>query len=400
MNAQLPTRRHWFRRIGIGIGCLLTTLVLALGCGFGWLWSWTWKGAPDFHESWTAEERAALTAFDASLRTPLSESLELLTEPTYTATHIFHELSNVIETRNMCADIRKQLHHFACCGHARDERMVYIEELGQRIGITPTIMAAGRGHLRTVEALVAHGANPNAVSQLEEQLYHPMELETPLSPIISGHFIGDVKIPWEERRRTADFLLAHGADINGTKRAIGFACDVALMFGEPLDPRPWMWAIDHGKTVSVENLCTMLAMKEAGELLERVLREKLVNLNDTSGSRTALQSLLISLKGRKAPAIMEDPQKSQLLEKRLDMLLAAGANPNLVPDDAAPPRPGESEEAYQDRRLQFDGIKETPLEIVEKARQTPGSTEYHDFCERIMNKLRAAGAADSNSNKE
>ena len=111
MNAQLPTRRHWFRRIGIGIGCLLTTLVLALGCGFGWLWSWTWKGAPDFHESWTAEERAALTAFDASLRTPLSESLELLTEPTYTATHIFHELSNVIETRNMCADIRKQLHH-------------------------------------------------------------------------------------------------------------------------------------------------------------------------------------------------------------------------------------------------------------------------------------------------
>lgn len=370
----------------------MAALVLALGCGYAWLWSWTWKGAPEFHENWSTEERAALTAFDAGLQAPFCESLELLTVHTYTATHIFHGLSNVIETRNMCADIREQLHHFARCGHARDERMVYIEELGQRIGITPTIMAAGRGHLRAVEALVAHGADPNAVSQEEEQYYHPLELETPLSPILSGNFLSDVKIPWEERRRTADFLLAHGADINGTKRAIGFACDVALMLGEPLDPRPWMWAIDHGKTVSVENLCIMLAMKEAGELLERVLREKLVDLNDTSYDRTALQSLLISLKGKKTPAMMEEPQEQQLLEKRLDMLLAAGANPNLVPDDAAPPHPDESEEAYQDRLLQFDGIKETPLEIVEKARQTPGSTEYHELCERVMAKLRAAGA--------
>ncbi len=384
----------------MSLGGLIAALVLALGCGYAWLWSWTWKEAPEFHENWTAEERAALTAFDAGLQAPFCESLELLAAHTYSATHIFNGLSNVIEIRIMCADVREQLHHFARCGHARDERMVYMEEQCQRIGITPTILAAGRGHLRAVEALVAHGADPNAVSQQEEQYYHPLELETPLSPILSGHFLGDAEIPWEERRSTAEFLLAHGADINGTKRSIGFACDIALMLSQPRDPRPWMWAIDHGKTVSVENFCTMLALEESGELVERVLREKLVNLNDTTYRQTALQSLLVPLKGKKAPAMMEELQERQLLEKRLEMLLAAGADPNLVPDDAAPPRPGESEEEYQDRLLQFDGITETPLEIVAKAQEAPGSTRFHELCERVMNKLRAAGARESDSNRE
>ena len=83
-------------------------------------------------------------------------------------------------------------------------------------------------------------------------------------------------------------------------------------------------------------------------------------------------------------------EELQLLEKRLDMLLEAGANPNLVPDEAAPPRPGEGEEAYQDRMNQFNGIRETPLEIVEHAMQAPGSTEYHKLCERLLEKLHAA----------
>lgn len=273
--------------------------------------------------------------------------------------------------------------------------MVYVEENRARIGITPTIMAAAHGHLKAVEALVAHGANPNAVSREEEQYYHPLELETPLSPILSGHFIGDTKIPWKERRKTAEFLLANGADINGTKRIIGFACDIALMLSHPRDPQPWMWAIEHGKTVSVENLCTMLALKEAGELVERVLQEKLVNLNDSTYDRTALQSLLAPLMGKKAPGMMKNQQEQQLLEKRLGMLLAAGADPNMMPDEAAPPLPGEDEEAYQDRMLQFNGIKETPLEIVEKALESTGPTEYREFCERLKNKLRAAGAESS-----
>ena len=389
MSVQLPKRRHWFRRTGIVSGGLVAALVLTLGGGYVWLYGWTWKEAPEFHENWTVEERAALTGFDTCVQGIFHETLNELTAKTFTAMQLSDIAQLIIQTRIMCSDVREQLHHFARCGHARDERKVYVEEQYQRIGITPTIMAAGRGQLRAVEALVAHGANPNAVSKLEEKYYHPLELETPLTPILSGHFLGDAEIPWEERRRTAEFLLANGADINGTKRSIGFACDIALMLSQPRDTRPWMWAIDHGKTVSVENFCTMLALEEAGELVERVLREKLVNLNDTSYERTALQSLLAPLQSRKEPAAMEE---LQLLEKRLDMLLEAGANPNLGPDEAAPPRPGEGEEAYQDRMLQFNGIKETPLEIVEHALQAPGPTEYHEFCERVMNKLRNAGA--------
>ena len=391
MSVQLPKRRHWFRRTGIVSGGLVAALLLTLGGGYVWLFGWTWKEAPEFHENWTVEERAALTGFDTCVQGIFHETLNELTAKTFTAMQLSDIAQLIIQTRIMCSDVREQLHHFARCGHARDERKVYVEEQYQRIGITPTIMAAGRGQLRAVEALVAHGANPNAVSKLEEKYYHPLELETPLTPILSGHFLGDAEIPWEERRKTADFLLANGADINGTKRSIGFACDIALMLSQPRDPRPWMWAIDHGKTVSVENFCTMLALEEAGELVERVLREKLVNLNDTSYERTALQSLLAKLMGKKAPAAMEEQQARQLLERRLDMLLAAGADPNLVPDDAAPLRPGESEEEYQDRMLQFNGIKETPLEIVEHALQAPGSTEYHKLCERLLEKLHAAG---------
>ena len=391
MSVQLPKRRHWFRRTGIVSGGLVAALVLPLGGGYIWLFGWTWKEAPEFHENWTVEERAALTGFDTCVQGIFHETLNELTAKSFTSMQLSDITQLIIQTRIMCSDVREQLHHFARCGHARDERKVYVEEQYQRIGITPTIMAAGRGQLRAVEALVAHGANPNAVSKLEEKYYHPLELETPLTPILSGHFLGDAEIPWEERRKTADFLLANGADINGTKRSIGFACDMALMLGQPCDPRPWMWAIDHGKTVSMENLCTMLALKESGELLERVIREKLVNLNDTSYERTALQSLLAKLMGKKAPAAMEEQQARQLLERRLDMLLAAGADPNLVPDDAAPPRPGESEEEYQDRMNQFNGIRETPLEIVEHALQAPGSTEYHKLCERLLEKLHDAG---------
>ena len=391
MSVQLPKRRHWFRRIGIVSGGLVAALLLTMGGGYVWLFGWMWKEAPEFHENWTVEERAALTGFDTCVQGIFHETLNELTAKTFTAMQLSDIAQLIIQTRIMCADVRAQLHHFGRCGHARDERKVYVEEQYQRIGITPTIMAAGRGQLRAVEALVAHGANPNAVSKLEEKYYHPLELETPLTPILSGHFLGDAEIPWEERRKTADFLLANGADINGTKRSIGFACDMALMLGQPCDPRPWMWAIDHGKTVSVENLCTMLALEEAGELVERVIREKLVNLNDTSYDRTALQSLLAKLMGKKAPAAMEEQQARQLLERRLDMLLAAGADPNLIPDDAAPLRPGESEEEYQDRMNQFNGIRETPLEIVEHALQAPGSTEYHKLCERLLEKLHAAG---------
>ena len=373
----------------------MAAIVLALGYGYIWLFSWTWKTTPEFHESWTVEERAALTDFDTCVQGIFHKSLDMLTAITFTAMNPCHTLQRIKQIRIMCADVREQLHHFARCGHAKDERMVYIEENRVRIGITPTIMAAARGHLKAVEALVAHGANPNAVSREEEQYYHPLELETPLYPILSGHFIGDTEIPWKERRKTAEFLLANGADINGTKQSIGFACDIALMLSHPRDPQPWMWAIEHGKTVSVENLCTMLALKEAGELVERVLQEKLVNLNDTTYDRTALQSLLAPLMGKKAPDMMKNQQEQQLLEKRLGMLLAAGADPNMVPDEAAPPLPGEDEEAYQDRMLQFNGIKETPLEIVEKALESTGPTEYREFCERLKNQLRAAGAESS-----
>ena len=50
-------------------GGLLILLIIALGCALCWLYSWTWRGElSNFHESWTPDERAALTRLDSYLR--------------------------------------------------------------------------------------------------------------------------------------------------------------------------------------------------------------------------------------------------------------------------------------------------------------------------------------------
>ena len=52
-------------RLLVGISAIL--LLLAASCAW-WLWGWTLKDDPQFHESWTPQERAALTEFDTYLR--------------------------------------------------------------------------------------------------------------------------------------------------------------------------------------------------------------------------------------------------------------------------------------------------------------------------------------------
>ena len=63
------------RYVGYSLAALLLILTLAAGGGAIWLWGWTWKGTPAFHESWTPEERTAITEFDCYLRQQYAEDM-------------------------------------------------------------------------------------------------------------------------------------------------------------------------------------------------------------------------------------------------------------------------------------------------------------------------------------
>ena len=76
MKTELPTRRHWIKKLSLVLAGIFAVLLIACLCCYVWLWSWTWKAAPEFHENWTSDERSALTAFDDRLYQIFTDSLD------------------------------------------------------------------------------------------------------------------------------------------------------------------------------------------------------------------------------------------------------------------------------------------------------------------------------------
>lgn len=123
-----------------------------------------------------------------------------------------------------------------------------------------------------------------------------------------------------------DFLISHGADLNRSKKMVPLSLNIALQARE--EPQVWLWALEHGKKVSTEDFCEMLEAAEGTPLVEYVLAHQMVNVNDNSGKRTPLQALAEGLWSVAAEAI-----ETSRYEERLNLLLAAGADPNLTTAD-------------------------------------------------------------------
>lgn len=395
MNRFPHPRRVRKKRLGIILGSITLTLLLLTGGGFAWLWCWSWKAAPEFHDSWSEEERAALLELDREIRQALAEAISSVDAfPDLLGifqgqSHLeafLDALHTVYVGRGLSADLNRRLHRIAHNGQGADDRMISYGPQQQH-QTTLTIFAAQTGQLQALEALVAHGADPNTIIYTE----NAQEGETPLTPVINGHFLNGASIPWKERQKTADFLLQLGADINGSKRIIGIACDMPIMLEARSDSRPWLWALDHGKTMSIENLCNIVACRGATPVLERVLREKRIDLNDAGGKRTVLQALLQSVSYVFDEETWQELQERQI-EQRLDLLLAAGAAPNLVPRDGEARHPDESNEEYEIRCNQFTGDDRYPLDIVTGAQEQATLPAHRELCRRLIEKLRAAGA--------
>lgn len=169
---------------------------------------------------------------------------------------------------------------------------------------------------------------------------------------------------------------------------------MALLLRTPESIAPWEWALDHGMSMNPENLNLIVTFAKGQPVLERVLREKLVDVNDVSGSRTVLQSLLLVLLQPYDEETWGQDQPDMFMEKHLDMLLAAGAAPDLIPRDAEPQRPGESDEAYEERLNCSDALRDTPLDIASTALERAELPAQRELCRRIIEKLKLAMRID------
>lgn len=386
------------RWCGYTLGGIILTTLLAAG-GFSlWLWGWTWKGTPEFHESWKAEERAALTEFDRLLKAQMNDYIPAIIElrrggSFFSApVSIWECMDYACAIRDFFAGITNQLHQAIESGQAGEKEYAdFRNPFGCEVsGYSPAIVAAQHAQLDAMKALVQHGANPNTIAMQIDGDADNTEAETPLTPLLNGHFITGEKIPWNTRRQFAEWLLAQGADINGTRRIVGIACDLPLVCGFEEGAAPWQWALDHGKTVTVENLCNIAASRDSTALLERILQDKLVDINDASSTKTVLQVLMNQLAASDEEDFAELMQRD--IARKLDMLLAAGADPNLVPLAAQPQQPDESDEAYEHRCETSHADTRYPLDIATSWLEYTDYPPMQEYCRSIIARLRAAGA--------
>ncbi len=395
--SKLRKVRRWLWYACIGIPLFL--LFMAGSCAW-WLWGWTLKAEPDFHASWTPQEQAAIKEFDHYLRQQYApdtvERMMLLPrafqqamggEPVNPGP--VEHLAGAYAARMVAAPISDMLHSFAETGDASSADSVSFQDV---YGLTPAIVAAQTGHLKALEALVLHGANPNAIAEVRQAGYEVMEVDSPLSPLLNGQFTHGRTLPWETRRQTAEFLLAHGCNLDASRRINKLSCDMALMMHTPEGIVPWLWALDQGMSMNPENLNLIVTFAEARPVLERVLREKLVDVNDASFSETALQCLMRVLLRPYDEEMWREEQPEKMLEEHLDLLLVAGADPNLIPRDAEPQRPGESDEEYEERLYNSDALEHTPLDIATKALERAKLPAHRELCQRMIEKLKHAGA--------
>lgn len=371
---------------------LMSVTVLLLGGGAFYLWGWTLKSDPVFHDSWTQEEREAITKFDRYLRYQHADDMFRVLQSVRDSFSeagwkmpipgLSDQLMIAYAVRCYAAPVSDMLHEAAESGQAASRRSVSNQDVQ---GLTPAIIAAQTAHLKALEALVKHGADPNAIAFWTVADAEPREAETPLSPLLNGLFINGRKLSWETRRATAEVLLDHGADINVSRSIHGDSCDIPLLSRAPEGDAPWQWALNHGMNMKPSNFAAFICHPSARALVERVLREKLVDINAVDGGETVLQKMLEMLRHNYFGDLTVEEW-----EARFDMLLAAGADPNLVGGKGDL----QTKSIKRESGLLIMGSVENmlPVDIVREAMERVSSPDRRILYHRVMEKLRAVGA--------
>lgn len=373
-NPRPSSRRKWWNIAAWVMAVSFTLLLLALSVGTWWLWGWRWQGELEFHESWTPEEKAALTEFDHYLRNKWLMDIGITAQNEAAAVEELHEaieqasakelgkeieisdstpspgletsILTAIAARLHVAPLTKAIREVAASGKGDPTSPVktYPNE-----NCTPAIMAALCGRLDALRALVAHGADVTkciTFCNRDDSTEYPNELDTPLTPLLAGNFHDPaLTIPWEKRKETAEYLLSKGADLNSNY--VGMCCCIAIMKGEP---EVMLWAIEKGRKTTLNDFSATLSIDKelSSSLLEKMLESNPELLNDCSGKATLLQLLAEEITRAGA-------EEMQNLEHLLSLALRMGANPTIRPKQANLP---------EDERDDDDVELRLPLDIL------------------------------------
>ncbi|MBR5186358.1 MAG: ankyrin repeat domain-containing protein, partial [Akkermansia sp.] len=260
------------------------------------------------------------------------------------------------------------------------------------VGMTPAIAASLYGNYAALRALIRQGANPNAQVRT---LYSSVpgdeeEADFAITPLLAGVSLNYIRTPWSERKPHAEYLLAHGANLNKSPH-IALCCTADLALHQ--QPEPLLWAMENGLIPGIDTVCTIIHYPGTLPLLRYVLQNKLVDINDRSGKATAMQMLA----GCIAHARTDEELSKLEVEEKLELLLQAGANPDIIPRMAEPRRPSESEDDY-DERISYcpDFATATASELLQKhlseLKDTPetSSAERIRIVEDLLQRIRQA----------
>lgn len=387
-NTVQKPRRQWWRIIGISFASLLAAGVTLLCWAVWWLYGWRCGEVMDFHESWTADERAALMELDSYLR---GEYVDIILRETCD--------SEAWSTENLAVDVMlasglrpalAQLEAVAHCGHARNlpaEGILTMSPdiFGNKVEFHIGILAAQCGRLEALKAMLEHGLNPQCRMPINDWGTN-VTAETLLSPVLSGHFVNGEKLPWSKRREYAEALVSRGAKLNG-ERMIPLSCQIPL-FSEEQDPEPYLWALEHGLMMNSADFQFALGQRAALPIVRCAVEHNLTNVNDFSTGEAALQVLVRC-------ALEEAELPDWKFDERLELLLSAGADPNLVPDPSRIVRSPEEDESNYEERLSAAGSNDSPpLSMIDQALACPSGLDEARIAllNRLRDRLIAAGA--------
>lgn len=290
------SRRKWWRIAAWFMSSVFCLLLLTLGGVSWWIWGWQWQGEPEYHESWSSEERAALTEFGAYLRAQAVSEAD--------TQGLSAAISTAITTKLVTAPLISALREIAVTGYGEPS-----EQALAAIPASPAVLAAQSGHLEALKALAAHGANMNA---------------DVIIPLLGNAFTAPEKqVTWETRRALADALISNVIDLNQYADQVEKACNQELTRG---NPGPWIWAIEHGKNVTRKELIKALSTRTLHlPLIKAILSSNPELANDCTGRATPLQVLARRIRDAEATEM-------PALEQVLALLLEHGANPRLRPE--------------------------------------------------------------------
>lgn len=328
-SLQQAARRPHRRRLGCVLKLFcggLLLLLLAAGGGYVWLSSWKWYPLPAFHESWTPEERAALSRFDSYLTdggferdflkgmNTVSENIDSLRaelgyERASAAERVRIRLEQqaiTLYTSYMLGKpMRRELAAIVTSGSAKREPLT----LQASVKDTPARFALYTGHTESAKAMIRHGADVN--------FHNPGTKETLLSCLLGNRSVsGTHPLPLQERLNTVDWLVEQGADVHSLRESLRYA---PLLAGQEQERiLRWLHAHNFGTEPYEDGSPVYEFMCSSAEMSfwKEMFSSGKLSVNDNRGNKTPMQVLCGSL-------------YSESQVQMLEWMLRRGASPNI-----------------------------------------------------------------------